>query len=188
MKKTVLAISLVSVVLILSSCDNFLDVKSHGSMTQDLFFETDQQSIDAIAACYYGLPQERLLGRDIYWEQACVNDFVFGKPRNIATLATMTPTGDEWGLVYPFKACYGQDNGGGMNRCNWVVNALVEKQKTRQLTDIETRSLGEAYFLRAYYHFLIAYRYGNDKLGVPFVDTKRFRAVTTMRFPSRVSL
>ena len=91
MKKTVLSICLLSGALLIPSCDKFLDVKSYGSVTQDQYFETDQQSIDAIAACYYGLPQERLLGRDMYWEQACVNDFVFGKPRNIATLATMTP-------------------------------------------------------------------------------------------------
>jgi len=169
MKKTVLSICILSGALLIPSCDKFLDVKSYGSVTQDQYFETDQQSIDAIAACYYGLPQERLLGRDMYWEQACVNDFVFGKPRNIATLATMTPTGDEWGLVYPFNACYGADNGGGMNRCNWVIVSLLEKQKKQALTEIETRSLGEAYFLRAYYHFLIAYRYGNDSLGVPYV-------------------
>ena len=37
--------------------------------------------------------------------------------------------------------------------------------KSTTLSDIEKRSLGEAYFTRGWAHFLIAYRYGLDTQG-----------------------
>jgi hypothetical protein len=57
-----------------------------------------------------------------------------------------------------------------MNRANWIIQQLLNKElQNMALTPIEKRSLGEAYFMRAYWHFLIAYRYGTKDLGVPFV-------------------
>lgn len=56
-----------------------------------------------------------------------------------------------------------------MSRSNWVIKQLTDKAASTTLTDIEKRSLGEAYFTRGWAHFLIAYRYGTDKQGVPFI-------------------
>ena len=161
-----IAIAIVSLgALGFSSCSKFLDVKPQGNYTEDNFFVTDDQAVNAISSCYYRLPQESLLGREMYWEQGCVNDFVWGRTRSFNTLATFTYTGDESCLRDVFRSVY-QD---GMNRCNWIVSSLLKKQENTELTAIESRVLGEAYFLRAYYHFLIAYRYGTKDLGVPFV-------------------
>ena len=147
-----IAIAIVSLgALGFSSCSKFLDVKPQGNYTEDNFFVTDDQAVNAISSCYYRLPQESLLGREMYWEQGCVNDFVWGRTRSC--------------LRDVFRSVY-QD---GMNRCNWIVSSLLKKQENTELTAIESRVLGEAYFLRAYYHFLIAYRYGTKDLGVPFV-------------------
>jgi hypothetical protein len=56
-----------------------------------------------------------------------------------------------------------------MSRSNFIIKGLLDKKKTTALTAVETRSLGEAYFMRGMLHFLVAYRYGTDKQGVPFV-------------------
>lgn len=61
-----------------------------------------------------------------------------------------------------------------MSRSNWIIKQLLNKKKTTQLTDVETRSLGEAYFMRGMAHFWIAYRYGTDEQGVPFVRYEDF--------------
>ena len=153
--------------LSVASCEKFLDVHTEGSPTQDQFFQNDQQAIDAIDGCYARLPQEAVLGREIYWEQACANVIVWGRTRGYPTLATLNYTGDESPLRGVFEKAYKE----GMNRCNWVIQQLLDKQSQAgyELTAIEKRSLGEAYFLRAYWHFLIAYRYGTKDLGVPFV-------------------
>ena len=151
--------------LFLTSCAEFLDVNSQGAPTQNQYFQNDQQAIDAVDGIYARLAQESCLGREIYWEQACANDIVWGRTRGYPTLATLSYTGDESPLRGVFENAYKQ----GLNRCNWIIQQLLIKQEKTELTAVEHRSLGEAYFMRAYWHFLIAYRYGTKDLGVPFV-------------------
>ena len=165
MKKYIAISAIVLVALAAASCEKFLDVQTQGYPTQDQFFQNDQQAIDAVDGCYARLNQEAVLGRELYWEQACANDIVWGRTRGYSTLATLSYTGDESPLRGVFQRAYTE----GMNRCNWVIQQLLAKQSETELTAVENRSLGEAYFLRAYWHFLIAYRYGTKDLGVPFV-------------------
>ena len=165
MKKYIsLAIAVLGI-LSVSSCAKFLDYSSKGSPTEDQFFQTDAQAIDAVKSIYARLPQEGFMGREFYWEQAVASDIVWGKTRSFNTLATFEYTGDEGPIAGVFNNAYKE----GMNRCNWIINSLLKKKENTELTAVETRSLGEAYFMRAYYHFLIAYRYGTKDLGVPFV-------------------
>ena len=148
-----------------SSCSKFLDYTSKGYYTEDTYFENDQQAIDAVKSIYARLPQESYMGRELYWEQAVASDIVWGKTRSFNTLATFEYTGEEGPVYGVFKNSYNE----GMNRCNWIINSLLKKKENTTLTAIENRSLGEAYFMRAQYHFIIAYRYGTKDLGVPFV-------------------
>ena len=165
MKKYISILFAVLGILSVSSCAKFLDYSSKGSPTEDQFFQTDEQAIDAVKSIYARLPQESFMGREFYWEQAVASDIVWGKTRSFNTLATFEYTGDEGPITGVFKGAYME----GMNRCNWIINSLLQKKENTALTAVETRSLGEAYFMRAYYHFLIAYRYGTKDLGVPFV-------------------
>lgn len=162
--KTKIFIFLTLSLLTLGSCAEFLDVQPEGSPTSTTYFNTDQQSIDAIKGLYSRFPQEDQFGRDLFWEQGGANDIVWGRNRSFNTLAYLTYTGDEGPLRDNFEYFYQW-----MASSNWVVNSLLEKQKTTELTAIETRSLGEAYFMRAFNHFYLAYRYGTDKQGVPAV-------------------
>ena len=166
MKKYII-LALVAVgTLSVASCAKFLDVKAEGSPTADQYFQNDQQAIDAVDGIYARLAQESCMGRELYWEQAVANDIVWGRTRGYPTLATFEYTGDE----SPLRSVFGNAYTEGMNRANWIIQKLLLKQQENfTLTAIEKRSLGEAYFMRAYWHFLIAYRYGTKDLGVPFV-------------------
>ena len=166
MKKYIyIAIALCAFSLV--SCDDFLDYSSQGQVAQDNYFLTDSQAEDAIENCYYGLfERDGMFSREIYWEQACATDMVWGKTRGFNNLATLSYTGDESPLTDSWKRIY---NRYGIPKANWVVMSLLDKQATQELTAVETRVLGEAYFLRAQYHLLAAYRYGTKELGVPFV-------------------
>ena len=151
----------------LTSCNDLLDYSSEGTPAQDNYFLTDRQVEVAIENCYYGLwERDGMYSRTIYWEQGCANDMVWAKTRGFNNLATLTYTGDEEPLTDTWWRCY---NRYGMPKANWVVDNLLKKQKDKELTYTENRVLGEAYFMRALYHFLVAYRYGTKELGVPFV-------------------
>ena len=148
---------------LLSSCSDFLDVQPEGSPTTSQYFTNDDQAVDAIDALYAPIHQENLFGREIFWEQAAACDVVWGRSRGYSDLATFRYTGDE----SPLRTTYNNFMT-VISRANWVVEKLLEKQGRTTLTAVETRSLGEAYFMRAFAHFYIAYRYGTDKQGVPF--------------------
>ena len=148
---------------LLSSCSDFLDVQPEGSPTTSQYFKNDNQAIEAIDALYAPIHQEGLFGREIFWEQGAACDVVWGRTRGYSDLATFRYTGDE----SPLRTTYNNFTQ-VTSRANWVIAKLLEKQVGTALTAVETRSLGEAYFMRAFSHFYIAYRYGTDKQGVPF--------------------
>ena len=155
--------------LAFSSCSDFLDVQPEGDAPTDNYFLNDQQAIDAIDALYAHLQQEGCYGRELFWEQGAANDIVWGRTRGYNTLATFEYTGEESPLRDTFERIYVV-----MARANYVIQELLEKEATIALTEIENRSLGEAYFCRAWSHFPIAYRYGTDEQGVPFVRYEDF--------------
>jgi starch-binding outer membrane protein, SusD/RagB family len=148
---------------LLSSCSDFLDVQPEGNATTTQYFTNDDQAVDAIDALYAPIHQEGLFGREIFWEQGGACDVVWGRTRSYPTLATLQYNGDE----SPLRGTY-SNLMTVISRANWVVEKLLEKQASTTLTSVETRSLGEAYFMRAFAHFYVAYRYGTDKQGVPF--------------------
>ena len=155
---------------VMSSCSDFLDVQPEGTPTTTNCFTNDGQAIDAIDGLYKELCRDdQLFGRDLFWEQAAACDVVWGRSRSYNGLATLEYSGDE----SPLTGCY-QKFYQIMARANWIVKKLGEKKETKTLTTVETRSLGEAYFMRAFAHFYIAYRYGTDKQGVPFVRYEDF--------------
>lgn len=167
MKKYISIIALSG--LVLSSCSDFLDVQSEGNPTTNAYFTNDQQAIDAIDGLYAPIHQEKGFGRELFWEQGAACDIVWGRSRGYNTLATFAYTGDESPISGAFDMFYQN-----MSRSNWIIKQLLNKKKTTQLTDVETRSLGEAYFMRGMAHFWIAYRYGTNEQGVPFVRYEDF--------------
>jgi len=147
-----------------SSCQDFLDVQPEGKPVTTAYFLNDEQAIDAIDGLYAPIHQEKGFGRELFWEQAAACDVVWGKTRGYNTLATFNYTGNESPIRGGFDLFYQN-----MARANWVIKQLLIKEKKVRLTNIENRSLGEAYFMRGMSHFWIAYRYGTEDQGVPFV-------------------
>ncbi len=169
MKKYILSAIAVAGVFFMTSCEDFLQPTSEGAYSTDTYFQTDQQAIDAIDALYDGFQDEAAFGREYMWEQGAANDFVWGRTRGYPALATLSLTGS----VGPLNDVWGRLTG-RQQRANWVIDQLLKKQAKGNLTAIETRSLGEAYFCRALAHFYIAYRYGTNEQGVPFVRYEDF--------------
>lgn len=150
--------------LIFSACDDFLDVQPEGNPITSNYFTNDNQAIDAIDGLYAPVVQGRLYGQNLFWEQAAANNVVWGRSRGHNTLATLKYTGSESPLREVFETVYKN-----MSYANFIIDNLLDKKEEKGLSKIEHRSLGEAYFMRGWAHFLSAYRYGLKEQGVPFV-------------------
>ena len=155
--------------LVCSSCSDFLDVQPEGDAKTDEYFTNDQQAIEVVDGLYERFHQEGCYGRELFWEQGAACDVVWGRTRGYNTLATLNYTGDESPLRDVFSRMYST-----MSRANYVIDGLLKREATTTLSEVEKRSLGEAFFCRAWAHFIIAYRYGTDKQGVPFVRYEDF--------------
>lgn len=163
MKRYIL-IALSVIAMTFTSCADFLNTQSEGAPTKDNYFLSDDQAVDAVLALYSRMSQEAVYGRNIFWEQAGANDIVFGRESaSRAPLATLTPTGDSGDLRSIYRYCMQW-----IASAHYVIEGLEAKRAERELSAIETRSLGEAYFLRGLWHFIVAYRHGKGDLGVPY--------------------
>lgn len=153
-----------------SSCSDFLDNQPEGVPTKENYFKSDQDAIDAVDALYERFHQEGFYGRELMWEQGAACDIVWGKSRSWPWLATFnyTPYAND-PVAGVLQNCYDD-----MARCNYVISMLLNKEDKQTLSAVEKRSLGEAFFCRGWAHFLVAYRYGLDTQGVPFVRWEDF--------------
>ena len=151
------------------SCSDFLNVQPEGNPATTSYFLNDEQAIDAIDGLYAPIHQEKGFGRELFWEQGAACDIVWAKSRGFNSLATFNYNGDESPISGGFDLFYQN-----MARSNWIIKQLLAKEKKGGLSDVEHRSLGEAFFMRGMAHFWIAYRYGTKDQGVPFVRYEDF--------------
>ena len=168
-KKYILDLAVSSLALVSVSCSDFLNTQPEGNPTTTTFFTNDKQSIDAVAILYADVQQEDCFGREFFWEQGATCDVVWGRTRGYNGLATLNYDGD----FGPLRNVW-QRLTRTTARANWVIEQLLKKKASKQLTAVETRSLGEAHFMRALTHSYTAYRYGSDKQGVPFCRYEDF--------------
>ena len=166
MKKIIIfAIALAT--LAVTGCKEFLDVKPQGTPTTDTYFANDSQIETAVKSIYSPLADgDDLFGRDYHWEQCVGINMVPGRTRDWPQLFCLQWNGDESPLRSVFDYCYRFGS-----RANWIIKALTDKEKAGEtLSYVGKRSLGEAYFMRAWLSLTIASRYGTKELGVPAVQ------------------
>ncbi|KAA6338228.1 hypothetical protein EZS27_013744 [termite gut metagenome] len=150
----------VLIVLCFSACTDFLDVQPEEKPSQSTFWTTDKDVDDALAKLYNGFYD--ISGREFYWEWAsCGDDMIMGGTR-----------GDEYHRLADFNFTGREPINTATNNCtrtifycNWVIYSLLHKGN---LSAVESARLGEAYFIRAFFHFYYAYRHGRIDQGVPF--------------------
>lgn len=146
----------------LTSCSKFLDQEPEGKPTADNYFNNDFQARSIVDGIFARFHQEQIFGRNLFFEQGAANDVVWGRSTSSSTLCTFEYTGDEGRITSIYEHL-----NTSIARANYAISSLLNKEKSTSLSPIERRSLGEAYFGRAFAHFYIAYRYGTDQQGVP---------------------
>jgi SusD family. len=141
-----------------------MDVKSEGTATEASFWKSDKDFSDALVAVYSNMELEETWGRNLFWEQGASDDVFFSRARGNAqmNLANLEMDGSTEGSIKDIYTYMYQM----MARSN---NIIYNGLKLQSPSTAISHHIGEAYFLRAFSHFMIAYRYGRADNGVPFV-------------------
>ena len=162
---------------LLTSCtDSWLDTVNEGTSTESNFWSTDDDFESAATSLYYCMSLEETFGRNLFWEQGASDDIFFSRTRGSSqmNLANLSMDGSTEGSI---KDIYNEMYTTMAIANNIIYHALQLDESSR--TDIINRSLGEAYFMRAFAHFMVAYRYGRLDNGVPFVRYEDFTDYNT---------
>lgn len=164
MKKIVLPIIVIAFLIILfTGCSkNWVDTKPNGAPTTAYFWQTNNDVNKATLALYTPFQNESTWGRDLFWMQNAGDDIVTGRSNaNAANIKNLVPTGREGYMAQGWTDLYGM-----INMANQVItNAPTASEAS---DSVKKQALGEAYFIRGFAHFWIAYLWGTDKQGVPF--------------------
>lgn len=151
-------------ILIFSACDDDINVSNPNGVDEAVFFTTSAQLAAATTAVYAYLQTEGLYQRFAYIlpdtfsdEMVTSADSNFQPSWNYALTAAQSQTIRYW------VACYN-----GIARCNYILDqeerlkGMVASGEAADYDDAEVdRRLGEAYFMRGFFYFLLVKRYSS---------------------------
>jgi hypothetical protein len=153
---------LFSLVLLTSCAEDWVDTKPYGLPTTAFFWQSDEDVNKAVASMYVPMGYESTWGRDLFFVQVASDDLIVGRTKQAAEdIKNFKPTGREGYLTSGWNDLYWM-----MDKANQVL-ANIDNAKNVS-NAVRSRAKGEAYFVRAFSHFWIAYLWGNVNQGVPF--------------------
>ncbi|MDR0559250.1 MAG: RagB/SusD family nutrient uptake outer membrane protein [Prevotellaceae bacterium] len=165
MKKYSISIILLALTFAFTSCTDWLDYTPDKHQDIDDYFYDDANAEAAVVGIYATIfsDSDEGFSRGFMYEIAGgSDDMIYGRSRgdDFLRMTDFTYNGRE-------SAVPGFNN----NLNQSIVNAnsliaIISKMSNRSA--VLNRSLGEAYFMRAFCHFFWAYRYGRYDQGVPF--------------------
>lgn len=156
MKKILAILSLVAITG--SSCKKFLDTKPNDFVSPVNYYKTEQDLNQALAGVYDRLGDMRLYARGMHYFMVFSDEFFIkgatsGINGHVFDAATVE-IGRQWEALYT-----------GIERANMLLENLGNAVGTVSEDKInEVR--GQALFMRAYYHFLLADQYGPIPLKI----------------------
>lgn len=150
--------------LTLGSCENYLDKAPLDSINTANFFKTESDAISAINGAYQPLQWPKLYNLRLWTTDIWAGNSVVGagggtdgiETQDISNFVTSTDNAaalDIWRGPAP-----------GILRCNLVLQNVPSMNINENL---KNRILGEAYFLRANYYFILVRLFGD----VPLITT-----------------
>ncbi|MDO5571356.1 MAG: RagB/SusD family nutrient uptake outer membrane protein [Bacteroidales bacterium] len=163
MKLKFLSILAFTSLMFATSCEDWLDVQPEGSPNDANFWQTDKHYTSAMDYVYDCLNYEETWGRDLFWEQGASDDIFFSRARGASqsNLANLIMDGNTEGSIKNNYELFYKS----MAAANNVIYHALKMSNRTETINIR---LGEAYFMRAFMHYMIAYRYGRADNGVPF--------------------
>ena len=157
-------IAVLAMIMTVSSCKKYLDKAPLDSINTANFFKTETDAITAINGAYQPLQWPKLYNLRIWTTDIWAGNSIVGagggtdgiETQDISNFVTSTDNAaalDIWRGPAP-----------GILRCNLVLQNVPGMSISQNL---KNRILGEAYFLRAHYYFILVRLFGD----VPLITT-----------------
>jgi hypothetical protein len=144
------------------ACEKDLDLDPQGAPSSANFWKTPADAKAGVNAIYGLYSDDNMYGRGFFWLNNASDD-IGTKPRqnaerikNFIVDGSESDTKNIWGIHYEI-----------MKRCNDVIRNIP---KIALDDATKNKMLGEAYFNHAVMHLELAYRYGDDRAGIPIQD------------------
>ena len=147
-------ITLALVALLSTSCEDFLNTKPKDKIGKEQYFTNEEGLLQGLAGVYDPLGQAPLYGADLYTKlEACTDEGYYARSaqKTEVMVYVFNPTDPSvsalWNTLYD-----------GLNRANDLIaniNLPTMDEGKRQVI------LGEALFLRGYYHFMLVKGFGS---------------------------
>ena len=163
MKKSII-LSLAIVALFCAGCEKFLNTKPLDTLTPQAYYTTEDQLNTALIGVYDIVGQEAVYGSAIYSTLgACTDEGWYARSAQTSGIQVYnfdysnTDVRNFWARLYE-----------GIERANLVIENV-----TKPTMDETKRGsvLGQALFLRAYFHFLLVSNFGDVPLKIKSTST-----------------
>jgi len=163
MKRSLYLSYLLIPALLLGSCKkSWVDTKPNGTASTAYLWDGEKQVTQGVAALYSPMANESTWGRNLFWMQNASDDLIVGRSKaDGENIKNFICTGHEGYMAQGWTDLYWM-----MNKANVAIAGLQTAKNISQA--LKDRSLGEAYFMRGFAHFWIAYLYGVKTQGVPY--------------------
>lgn len=151
------------ILLVCGSCrKNWIDTKPNGAPSTAFLWSGTTDVNEGIAGLYVSMRYEPTWGRDLFYMQDASDDLIVGRPKADAqNIKNFTCTGHEGYLATGWTDLY--------QTLEYANQAIAGVQNATNISDsLRQRALGEAYFMRGWVHFWIAYLWGTKDQGVPY--------------------
>lgn len=160
-------------IALLSSCTDFLDREMQGSLSAESFFLNEKDAVSSLIAAYSDLKDTRY-HRSIWSIGDVLSDdaTASGSDGDIAAAIRMESFNyhSDWSrLLDRWQVCYR-----AINKANQSIEGISEMDESLFKKLSKSQLLGEAYFLRAYFHFEVVRTWGDAPIvnGVPKIGDK----------------
>jgi hypothetical protein len=170
MKKNMIILLALSIVLSLSGCSDFLEPNPKGMYTEENYFKSEQDAINAVQGMYAYVLHERFAGNHDVKYEACSDD-IFNSGDHYDTdpqlnLFTVTPLNayladQQWPVKYEV-----------ISRANLVIMNVPKMSRDQISEAIQNRCIGEAYFFRAFAHWWLYLVHGE----IPIITDEDVKA------------
>lgn len=167
MKSLKYIILLVLAVQFVSCSEDFLERSSKGAPSTANFWKSDADAIIGTNAIYSRLDEQPMYGRGYMWLINANDDMIDGRNKGVAAeIKNFTTDGNISYLNRGWK-----DRWLTIKLCNDVIRSLKTAEAKELISDeVRNNCLGQAYFISAWTYIELAYRFGDDKMGIPILN------------------